>query len=415
MRVLWTLPNLPWPTTSGGKTRQYNLLRGLAQRGHRITLLVQSKVPLGDAARQALEPWVERLIVMPRRPLRSPLNLLAAFYVSYPMRASINGLAPHLRHCFEHLLQEHWDVIQIEHSYSFQPFEKALQSSGLPFIVSEHTVESIAGAARQDRLPLWLRPFNTFDRWRYRYWETRVLRQASEVIAVSEDDAGLISRMTGRPAHVVINGVDCEYYQSVSPALHSQRLLFVGNFEYGANLNAIEWALDDIMPKVWLSNPAVRVAIAGHALPEQLKLHWNDPRIEWVGYLPDLRDIQRHSAIFLAPLRHKGGCKVKVLEAMAAGLPVVTTRDGVAGLTVNNGEHYLGCDDSDGLALMITQLLNQPWRMRQLSDAARQFVSTTHDWSVAAAQLEAVHARLSALSRTGGADLDSALLSRSAE
>ncbi|WP_065758442.1 glycosyltransferase family 4 protein [Pseudomonas defluvii] len=415
MRVLWTLPNLPWPTTSGGKTRQYNLLRGLAQRGHRITLLVQSKVPLGDAARQALEPWVERLIVLPRRPLRSPLNLLAAFYVSYPMRASINGLAPHLRHCFEHLLQEHWDVIQIEHSYSFQPFEKALQSSGLPFIISEHTVESIAGAARQDRLPLWLRPFNTFDRWRYRYWETRVLRQASEVIAVSEDDAGLISRMTGRTARVVINGVDCEYYQSVSPALHSQRLLFVGNFEYGANLNAIEWALDDIMPKVWLSNPAVRVAIAGHALPEQLKLHWNDPRIEWIGYLPDLRDIQRHSAIFLAPLRHKGGCKVKVLEAMAAGLPVVTTRDGVAGLTVNNGEHYLGCDDSDGLALMITQLLNQPWRMRQLSDAARQFVSTTHDWSVAAAQLEAVHARLSALSRTGGADLDSALLSRSAE
>jgi len=94
---------------------------------------------------------------------------------------------------------------------------------------------------------------------------------------------------------------------------------------------------------------------------------------------------------------------------------VVTTRDGVAGLTVNNGEHYLGSDDSDGLALMITQLLNQPWRMRQLSDAARQFVSTTHDWSVAAAQLEAVHARLSALPRVHGPHLDSALLSRSAE
>ena len=106
MRVLWTLPYLPWPTTSGGKTRQYHLLRSLAQRGHQITLLVQSKHQPCEAARQALEPLLERLIVVPRRPLHSPLNLLAAVYASYPMRASINGLAPHLRHCFEQLLEE---------------------------------------------------------------------------------------------------------------------------------------------------------------------------------------------------------------------------------------------------------------------------------------------------------------------
>ena len=78
MRILWTLPYLPWPTTSGSKTRQYHLMRELTRQGHRITLLVQSKVPLGDAARQALEAVVERLIVLPRRPLHSPLNLLAS-------------------------------------------------------------------------------------------------------------------------------------------------------------------------------------------------------------------------------------------------------------------------------------------------------------------------------------------------
>ena len=71
MNILWTLPYLPWPTTSGGKTRQYHLLRSLAARGHRITLLVQSKTVLDADTRAALEPFVERLIVMPRRPLRS--------------------------------------------------------------------------------------------------------------------------------------------------------------------------------------------------------------------------------------------------------------------------------------------------------------------------------------------------------
>lgn len=147
--------------------------------------------------------------------------------------------------------------------------------------------------------------------------------------------------------NVVVNGVDCDFYQHVQPALHSQRLLFVGNFEYGANLEAIEWALEDIMPQVWMSNPAVRLAIAGHALPISWKLHWNDPRIEWFGYRPDLRELQKRSALFFAPLRYAGGSKVKILEAMAAGLPVITTGKGVSGLAANNGEHYLGSDDGD--------------------------------------------------------------------
>ena len=91
MRILWTLPYLPWPTTSGGKTRQFHLLRNLAARGHRITLLVQSKTELNDDTRAALEPWLERLIVIPRRPLRSVRTLLAVAFARPPMLASANG------------------------------------------------------------------------------------------------------------------------------------------------------------------------------------------------------------------------------------------------------------------------------------------------------------------------------------
>ncbi|PAV71624.1 hypothetical protein WR25_08823 [Diploscapter pachys] len=168
------------------------------------------------------------------------------------------------------------------------------------------------------------------------------------------------------PMRVIINGLaPClrhqfeqlldEPWDDVCPTPHSQRLLFVGNFEYGANLEAIEWALEEILPQVWMSNPAVRLAIAGHALPASWKLHWNDPRIEW----------------------------------------------GASGLAMNNGEHYLGSDDSGQLALLITQLLNQPWRMGQLSVAGRQFARQRHDWSVAAQQLENVHMRLTQLAPAG--------------
>jgi glycosyltransferase involved in cell wall biosynthesis len=397
MKILWTLPYLPWPATSGGKTRQYHLLRALAARGHRITLLVQSKTALDDATRQALEPWLERLIVLPRRPLRSLRTLLAVLLAPYPMLASVNGLTPSLQARFRQLLDEPWDVIQIEHSYSFQPFEAPLQQLQRDFILTEHNVESALGAASYDRLPTWAKPFTLYDQWRYRRWEHRVFSQATQVIAVTEQDAANLQQLTGKPTAVVVNGVDCEHYAGVRPDLNSQRLLFIGNYEYSPNLDAVEWALEAILPRLWQLNPQVRFAICGYALPDSFRQRWPDPRIEWQGFVPDLRDLQQNSAVFFAPLRQGGGSKLKVLEAMAAGLPVVTTAQGSSGLRVKNGEHYLGSEDPGALAQILADALADPARLLQVGEAGRAYVKAEHDWAVAAAQLEAVYHHLSPL------------------
>lgn len=393
MRILWTMPYLPWPTTSGGKTRQFHLLRNLAARGHRITLLVQSKTELDDDTRAALEPWLERLIVVPRRPLRSALTLLAIAFARPPMLASANGYSPPLQQQFEALLQEQWDVIQIEHSYSFQPFEAPLRRSGKPFIMTEHNVESGLGAASYHHFPEWARPFTRYDQWRYRQWEQRVLRQACELIAVTEDDAKGLTRVTARTTGLVVNGVDCDYYAKVCPDRYSRRLLFIGNYEYGPNLDAMQWALDHIMPRVWAIDPMVRLTIGGYALPRDWPQRWADPRIDWLGFVPDLRTVQHDAAVFFAPLREGGGSKLKVLEAMAAGLAVVTTAQGVSGLNVLNGTHYLGCEDAHGLALMLVDAVANPTRLAKIGEAGRAYVRQHHDWAVSATQLEEIYAR----------------------
>ncbi len=394
MRILWTLPYLPWPTTSGGKTRQFHLLRNLAARGHRITLLVQSKTQLDDATREALEPWLERLIVVPRRPLRSLRSLLAVAFGRPPMLASVNGFSPQLEHQFEALLAEPWDVIQIEHSYSFQPFEAPLRRSGKHFVMTEHNVESGLGAASYHQFPGWARPFTRFDQWRYRHWEERVFRQSSELIAVTEDDAKGLTRLTARATSVVVNGVDCSYYAKVAPNRYSRRLLFIGNYEYGPNLDAMEWALEHIMPKVWRIDPLVRFTIGGYALPPEWRERWPDPRIDWLGFVPDLRTVQNEAAIFFAPLREGGGSKLKVLEAMAAGLAVVTTAQGCSGLNVINGTHYLGCEDADGLAKLLAEAIELPAQLAKIGEAGRNYVRQHHDWSVSATQLEGIYSRL---------------------
>ncbi|KRW61934.1 glycosyltransferase family 4 protein [Pseudomonas sp. TTU2014-080ASC] len=394
MRILWILPYSPWPTTSGGKTRQFHLLRSLAARGHRITLLLHSKQPMTDAERQALEPMLERLIVLPRRPLRSLTTLTAALLAPYPLLACTNGMSKGLEQAARTLLQESWDVVQIEHSYTFQPYERVLRERQQPFVMTEHNVESSLGSATYANMPAWLTPFIHYDQWRYRRWERRVMKHAAQVIAVTEQDAQQLGSMLGRTLPVVVNGVDCAHFASANPAPEQQRILFLGNYEYAPNVDAVKWMLDEILPLVWQRCPQARVAICGYALPEQWSQRWPDARIEWHGFVPDLLQLQSSSSVFLAPLRHGGGSKLKVLEALAAGLPLVTTAQGASGLALHPGDDYLAGENPGQLADAVVQLLQTPQLAQQMGENGRAYVRQQHDWSVAAAQLEQVYAKL---------------------
>ncbi len=394
LRILWALPYLPWPTTSGGKLRQYHLLRCMAARGHRITLLVQSKVPLDDAARQRLEPLLERLIVLPRRPLRSWRTMCAALASPLPLLASVNGHAPALTACFERLLDERWDVVQIEHSYAFQPYAAPLARRRQPFLLTEHNVESTLSEVTYRRLPAPLRLLAGIDHGRYRRWERKVLRRAAQVVALTAADAGAFERLTGRSAALVVNGTNVAAFAAVRPDAQAQRVLYVGNFEYAPNIDAVEWLLDEIMPRLWRVLPEARLSLCGYAMPARWRERWPDPRIEWLGYVEHLDAVQAGSSVFVAPLRDGGGSKLKVIEAMAAGLPLASTTQGVSGLAVRDREHFRLGDDAAALATALAELLQAPAEAARLGEAGRRYVREHHDWEVAAAQLDAVYRTL---------------------
>lgn len=394
LRILWILPYLPWPTTSGGKLRQYHLLRCLAARGHRITLLVQSKVPLDAATQAQLEPLLERLIVLQRRPLRSLKTMINGLLSPVPLLASVNGHAPDFGRTLGTLLEQPWDVVQLEHSYMYEPCRGPLQRYAAGFLLSEHNVESTLAEVTYSRLPAVFRPLARLDRWRYQRWERQVVGAARKVVALTEDDAKVLAAYSRQPIAVVVNGTDTEAFAEVVADPGAGRILFVGNFEYPPNIDAVEWLLDEIMPAIWAAAAQTRLCLCGYALPTHWAERWPDARIEWRGFVPSLQPVQAKSSLFLAALRDGGGSKLKVLEAMAAGLPVVATAQAVSGLDVQRGTHYQGGGDTAALVAAALQLLADPQLAHATGEAGRGYVRAQHDWQRSADQLEAVYTEL---------------------
>lgn len=218
------------------------------------------------------------------------------------------------------------------------------------------------------------------------------MSMADVVVAVTDADARKLAAIGGRPTCVVSNGVDTRGFADVQPDAAGQRVLFVGNYEYAPNIDAVEWALDEVWPRLWALRPEARFVVCGHAMPDAWRQRWPDPRIDWRGYVPSLPEVQSQSAVFMAPLRSGGGSKLKVLEALAAGLPVVSTREGLSGLDVQDGVQARVADTADAMAQATAELLAQPDHAQALGQAARQHVTARFDWSAAATQLEAAHA-----------------------
>jgi polysaccharide biosynthesis protein PslH len=383
MRILWTSPYIMWPTSAGNKLRQFHLLRGLAEQGHRITLLAQSKAQPDTATRAILEPMVERLIVHERRPRKHPITLAAALLAPYPVIVSVNGLSGSLRHSMAELLKEPWDAVHVEHSYGLQSFLGVLNAARQPFALSEHNVESSLTPITNyhPRIPAPITAqLRRYDGWRYRNWERRVLTAAARVIAVTARDSQRLTEISGRPVDVVENGVDTAALANVRPEVGSQRLMFIGNFDYPPNADAVEMTIERILPAVWRRCPKARFAVCGPALRDAWRERWTDPRIEWRGFVDDPTAEQRRSALLVAPLSAGGGSKLKVLEAMGAGLGVVCTPEAVSGLHVRDGREYREGRTPEDLAKHIADLFEHEDEIRQMGDRARLYVQRHHDW-----------------------------------
>lgn len=221
--------------------------------------------------------------------------------------------------------------------------------------------------------------------------------------AFTERDAESIRTMCPRVAdRVRVNPFGAELPPALAPsAAGSRELLFAGNFTHPPNVDAALWLGTEIVPQLRSRGVAARLTVVGPAAPEEIR-GLAGPDVSVLGEVPDLRPHLESAAVVLAPVRTGGGMRMKVLEAMAAGRPVVTTTRGAEGYEAAVGGALAVADSTAGIVDAVEALLEDPAGRTAMGERARAYAVENHGVEAYARRLERVYEEALRRRRTGG-------------
>ncbi len=399
MRLLFVVPYAPTPIY----VRPYNLLRTLARRGHRITLLTLQSRPEGKAHLQELRDAGIEVHSFPLRRWRSLWNAARSLPGNRPIQANYCW-HPKLLREMERLLTPKdgyapYDILHVEHLRGVQYALHAQEHHpDLPIVWD--SVDCISYLFQQAAE----RSRSFFGQWVTRLelgrtlrLERELLRKFDHILVTSRNDkqayeALLPENAPHTPIQVVPNGVSLDdFYPDENIKRSSRTLVVSGKMSYHANVTMVLNLVEDIMPLVWREQPEVHLQIVGKDPHPKIQALGSDRRIEVTGTVPHVRPYLQRAAIAVAPLAYGAGIQNKVLEAMACATPVVCTSQAVSALEAEPGRHLLVADTPETFAQTIINLLRDEKRRAVLGQAGHAYVERYHRWDSIAALLENVY------------------------
>jgi polysaccharide biosynthesis protein PslH len=380
MNILILSPFLPYPLDQGGKIRIFNIIKNLS-RSHAVTLAAI----VDDRDATELGPLREicEEIVLVERPARLWPDRLT-FFTSFAPYNVIRYHSATMRRALQQLQQKRrFDLIQVEFSMMWK---YAGLFAGTPVILDAHNIEhkNVRQIGSSARNPLW-RMMYQIEEKRLRTVEERAWRECALCFAVSEMERDEIAARVGDQSKVVTaaNGVDPHRFAYRTKEKPAKKILFLGGMDYAPNLDAARYFLDEIFPMVRSKESEARLLLVGRELGklgEVLQL----PGVETHESVPEVLPFFYEADVLVVPLRQGAGTRIKLLEAMAAGLPVVTTSKGCEGIEVENGRELLIADSADGFAAALLEIMEKPERGRAMAENARRLVMERYTWESAA-------------------------------
>lgn len=441
IRLLHFVPRVPWPLNTGAKLRNYHLAREIAQRAH-ITLLAFSENN-GQADHESTAPIVskqetQQTAAQAQQDESSAGPLLASperFYdqvvtvgrdQGYTLRKIVRGAigraplpvlnytTPAMKQELERILDaQDFDVVQVEsiHLAEYLPIIRSARSR--PLVICDwHNIESELMQRYSERQTSLLR--RTYARRAARQMsslERRAIREFdAHVVVSSRDGERLLELEPKARVFIIENGVDTAYYTDArikqahavwleeqgrsAASVHDARsesvdaderktcrIAFVGSMDYHANVDAVVSFAKEIWPRLREQQPGLIFTIVGRDPAPEVRQLTEIPGIEVTGTIDDVRPYYHEMLAAVIPLRVGGGSRLKILEAMAAGVPVVSTALGAEGLDVQDGQNILIAETAEDFCEAINGLNEDEEKRRKLIAGGRALVFEQYDWS----------------------------------
>jgi glycosyltransferase involved in cell wall biosynthesis len=257
-------------------------------------------------------------------------------------------------------------------------------------VLFQHNVEAVIWKRQAERArnPL-LRAYFGLQARKMRDYEQKICRKVKSIIAVSEADAAIMRDQYGAArVSAVATGVDLEYF-APQPAPAAADLMFVGSMDWLPNIEGVTWFVQEILPLIRKRRPETTMAVVGRKPGREiLDLASADSRIRITGTVPDVRPFMWGSALSIVPLRVGGGTRLKIYEAMAAKLPVISTTIGAEGLDYQAGENIVIADRPQEFADQCLALLADEAERRRLAVSAWELVQSKYSWEVVCHEFE---------------------------
>ncbi|MFK5895240.1 MAG: glycosyltransferase family 4 protein [Pseudomonadota bacterium] len=380
-KILFITPELPYPPISGGKLKSWKLLEFLS-KNYKLSVATILKENDEDQLKNfILETNIDNLIFSPVKKARNLSNLLKSYCLNIPINLYRTYSSYFKQKIKENIAQ--YDMVIVDHYEVFQYIPSDYKGK---IVLHEHNAYHLMWDryARDKKHSLSYRLVSFLEAIRVKSYEKKSCQQADCVFASPNDIDTLESIGIDKDKfHYTYHLGDDEQLKlpSIQFKQTTKSLLYIGSLQWEANVDGLLWFLEHVWPGLKEKQTDLHFTIIGKS-PDQrlLKAAKNEQNITFTGFVNDLEKYYKNHRIFVAPLRFGAGMKVKVLNAMCRGIPIVTTSVGCEGMQVTNGQHMMIEDTAQEMIKSISQLLKDQNLWESLEKNSRQLIAKKYTW-----------------------------------
>jgi len=374
MKVLFVTYDFPYPTTSGGKNRAYHLLKYTAKKADVFLYSFVREDYNPDSNKEIFALGVKDIKVIKRKKLSSFSNLPKTILQNSSIFKTLYKNDQVLSELRQIIKKEEIDIVHFESTYT--GFYIGHELRGVKQILGTENIEfQLYLDYAKSLSKFYLKPFVYYQAERLKKEELSMVKSADAVTTITQSEADFLESLTNVKSSIVANGIEPDVYDFQYNDAVTRNILFVGNFSYFPNIDAVQFFYKNVFDKL---DKDITLTIIGKKCNEKFK--FNNKRIIQKDFVDDIITEYRKADILVFPIRIGGGTNFKVLEAMSLGVPIVAQPERLSGLRAVEGEHFLGASTGEDYINQIKKLYADNALRRNLANSSRNLIEKYYAW-----------------------------------